>query len=247
MKKKPNVLLINGSPRGEYGNTYLVTRAFIEGMGDIELREIPVYEANIQHCKGCLYCLTKRPGHCIIKDDDMEVILQDFLWADISIWSMPLFDFSIPSKTKALLDRMMPMFSVGMKIDETGAPMHPMLNTAYQSDNVLISTCGFPVAEHNYELMTEYMQRRFKNRYKGGITIPQGEIIRPDPASPSSPELKETIDDLMARVRSAGSYFRENGSLSEEIQTAMKKPLVPPDDYMDGINTIASMLQSNKN
>lgn len=45
MKNRPKVLLINGSPRGEHGNTYIVAQAFIKGMGDIELKEIPVYRA----------------------------------------------------------------------------------------------------------------------------------------------------------------------------------------------------------
>jgi len=246
MENRPKVLLINGSPRGDHGNTYIVAQDFIKGMGDIELKEIPVYSAKIQHCRGCQYCLTIRPGKCIITDDDMEAILQDFKWADICIWSMPLFDFSIPSRTKALLDRTMPMFSVAMHFDEDGFPTHPIRDPAYRSDNVLISTAGFPVAEHNFELLTGYMQRRFRSRYKGAVTMPQGELLRSDPSNPSSPELKDAINAYLEKVSEAGACFMKCGELSAEIQAELKKPILDPEDYMAGINAFAEALSDIK-
>jgi hypothetical protein len=56
---------------------------------------------------GCQYCLTNNPGTCIIGDDDMAFILQDFKWADITIWSMPLFDLSIPSLTMPTMSQIL--------------------------------------------------------------------------------------------------------------------------------------------
>jgi len=247
MKNRLNVLLINGSPRGSASNTYALARAFIRGMGDIELKEIAVYKADIQHCRGCQYCLTQQPGHCIITDDDMASILQDFKWADITIWSMPLFDFSIPSKTKALLDRLMPMFSVAMKIDEDGFPAHLYLDSSYRSDTLLISTAGFPVAEHNYELLTGYMQRRFRSTYKGAVTMPQGELMRTDPRDPMAAEIKTAIEEYLKKVSDAGSYFREHGELSAEIQEELKRPILNPADYMDGVNAVAAALTRQLN
>lgn len=243
MTDRLKVLLIDGSPRGKQGNTYLVSRAFIEGMGDIELKEIPVYMANIQHCRGCLHCLKKQPGYCSITDDDMAAILQDFLWADLCIWSMPVFAFGIPSKTKALIDRMMPMFSLSMDIDKTGSPVHPLLDPGYRSENLLISTGGFPVAENNFEPLVIYMERRFRDSFKGAITVPQGPLIRSDPNDPpQSPEEKEVVSRLLDKARAAGAYYIENRAFSKEILDGLKKPMIDPQDYINGTNEIAASL-----
>ena len=140
------------------------------------------------------------------------------------------------------VDRTMPMFSVAMHFDEDGFPTHPMRDPAYRSDNVLISTAGFPVAEHNFELLTGYMQRRFRSRYKGAVTMPQGELLRSDPSNPSPPEIKNAINAYLEKVSEAGACFMKCGKLSAEIQSELKKPILDPEDYMAGINAFAETL-----
>lgn len=47
------ILIINGSPKGDSSNTLKLTKAFVEGMGDHEIKEITVSKLNISACKGC--------------------------------------------------------------------------------------------------------------------------------------------------------------------------------------------------
>ncbi len=93
------ILVINGSPKGERSNTYQLTKAFLEGMGEsgeaVETREIAANRLNIRPCLGCFSCWNKTPGKCCIADD-MAGVIENMLWADVTIWSFPLYYFSVP-------------------------------------------------------------------------------------------------------------------------------------------------------
>jgi hypothetical protein len=56
----------------------------------IEIEEIQVNRLEIRPCLGCFSCWDKTPGKCCIQDDMREVI-QKLLWADVTVWSFPLY------------------------------------------------------------------------------------------------------------------------------------------------------------
>ena len=62
-----NILVINGSPKGEKSNTYRLTRAFLDGISAREVDQAPKIEVleinkmNIKPCLGCFSCFTKIP------------------------------------------------------------------------------------------------------------------------------------------------------------------------------------------
>lgn len=92
-----NVLVINGSPKGVKSNTYRLTTAFLEGMKqelqNIQTRELSSSHMDIKPCIGCFSCWNCTPGQCCIQDD-MSQVIQNLLWADITIWSFPLYYFT---------------------------------------------------------------------------------------------------------------------------------------------------------
>lgn len=51
-----------------------------------------------------LFLLERHTGKCCM-EDDMEQVIQDLLWADITIWSFPLYYFTVPGGLKNLIDR----------------------------------------------------------------------------------------------------------------------------------------------
>ena len=107
-----NILVINGSPKGTASNTYRLTSAFLDGMKQkiqaIQTKELSISHMNIKPCLGCFSCWSRTPGQCCIQDD-MQQVIQDLLWADITIWSFPLYYFSIPGSLKNMIDPQMPM------------------------------------------------------------------------------------------------------------------------------------------
>ena len=102
-----NILVINGSPKGERSNTWQLTKAFLAGMREsgeaLEIRELEAGRMNIHPCLGCFSCWNKTPGQCCITDD-MGQVIEKLLWADVTIWSFPLYYFSVPGPLKNLID-----------------------------------------------------------------------------------------------------------------------------------------------
>ena len=113
------ILVINGSPKGDKSNTYKLTKAFLAGIQEgaeeksnakgvpeakmvlegkagqrpkeaLEIEEIQVTRLDIHPCLGCFSCWDKTPGSCCMQDDMGEVI-RKLLWADVTIWSFPLY------------------------------------------------------------------------------------------------------------------------------------------------------------
>ena len=106
------ILVINGSPKGEKSNTWFLTSAFLNGLrqgsGELDTEILTLRNLQIKPCLGCFSCWNKTPGKCCIRDD-MDSVLKKYLWADLIIWSFPLYYFSVPGSLKTLIDRQLPM------------------------------------------------------------------------------------------------------------------------------------------
>lgn len=147
-----NILVINGSPKGERSNTYQLTKAFLAGMGEsgeaMEIQELTVKRLDIRACLGCFSCWSKTPGQCCIKDD-MGQVIERMLWADVTVWSFPLYYFWVPGPLKNLIDRQLPMVLPFMSEDggESGSGSHPARYDMSGKKTIVISTCGFYTAD----------------------------------------------------------------------------------------------------
>ena len=151
-----NILVINGSPKGGNSNTYRLTSAFLEGMKqgiqDIQTKELSISRMTIKPCLGCFSCWNRTPGQCCMQDD-MQQVIQELLWADVTIWSFPLYYYSVPGALKNLIDRQLPTLLPFMveKEGQVGSGNHPSRYDMSGKRTVVISTCGFYTAEGNYD------------------------------------------------------------------------------------------------
>ena len=110
MKK---ILLINGSPR-ENGNTRLLSEAFITKSiqkGNI-VKKYNIFDYDIKDCIDCDKCFTDEVP-CVI-EDDFNKLAEELVEADIIIFSLPVYFYSIPGHMKNFIDRLH-AFSVGNK------------------------------------------------------------------------------------------------------------------------------------
>ncbi len=218
------ILVLNGSPKGEKSNTYQLTKAFLDGMTEsgeaVEVQEMPVNRLNIRPCTGCFSCWNKTPGKCCIADD-MARVIENMLWADVTIWSFPLYYFSVPGPLKNLIDRQLPMVLPFMTEDggETGSGSHPARYDMSGKKTVVISTCGFYTAEGNYDgVLSLFDHICGKNQYTT-LFCSQGELFR-------VPELKQRTGEYLGYVRQAGKEYVK-GAISAEIQSCLNQPLFP--------------------
>lgn len=219
-----NVLLINGSPKGERSNTLKLSRAFIDGIErntDVTLEEVRLNSADIRPCLGCFSCWNKTPGTCVIRDD-MQGVLEKLLWADLTVWSFGLYFFQVPGRLKNLIDRMLPLVLPFMDSDsETGS--HPARYDMTGKRNVIISTCGFHTAKGNYGAVKEMFDHVFDGGAYEMICCGQGELFR-------VPELSARTDAYLRDVAAAGREYA-SGGITEKTRRALETPLYPKDQF----------------
>lgn len=200
-----NVLVLNGSPKLEKSNTYRLTSVFLEGMMQHSSQDVVTLHTRhlqIKPCLGCFACWNKTPGTCCLKDD-MADVLQKMLWADVIIWSFPLYYFGVPGPLKNLMDRQLPMVLPFMRDDaESGG--HPTRYDMSGKRHVVISTCGFYTAKGNYDGVNATFDHLCGKSKYTAIYCGQGELFR-------VPELHERTDAYLNAVRRAGFEFCSSG------------------------------------
>lgn len=211
------IFVINGSPKGNKSNTYQLTRAFLAGMKEsldaageaFEVEEIQVNRMEIRSCLGCFSCWEKTPGKCCIQDD-MSGVLQKLLWADITIWSFPLYYYTVPGSLKTLIDRQLPMLLPFMVENEVniGNGSHPLRYDMSSKRTVVISTCGFYTAKGNYDGVYSLFDHCYGKDCYTTIFCGQGELFR-------VPALSQRTGQYLGYVQDAGREYLTGGILPE--------------------------------
>lgn len=206
-----NVLVINGSPKGERSNTWKLTQAFLRGMekqlgeSAIEVRTVVVRDASIKPCLGCFSCWKSEQGTCCLHDD-MAHIIESRVWADVCIWSFPLYYFTVPGPLKNLIDRQLPMTLPFMveRADGLGSGSHPSRYNMAGKRNVIISTCGFYSAKGNYDGVFSLFDHMCGKGNYDAVLCGQGELFR-------VPELAERTNEYLRVVEQAGTEYASGG------------------------------------
>lgn len=220
------ILVINGSPKGSRSNTYKLTKAFLEGMKaemaneTFEVEEMQVNQLDIHPCLGCFSCWSKTPGSCCMQDD-MQQVIQKQLWADIILWSFPLYYFTVPGGLKNLIDRQLPMVLPFMEEDETGtgSGSHPSRYDMSGKKTVVISTCGFYTAKGNYDGVYSLFDHVCGKDAYTAVVCGQGELFR-------FPELSQRTNEYLGYVTEAGKEYA-GGQISSETRSKLEELLYP--------------------
>lgn len=228
------ILIINGSPKGSKSNSYRLTQAFLEGMKrgisgrnrgeEVLVEDIAAGRLDIRPCLGCFSCWDKTPGKCCIEDDMAEVI-EKLLWADVTIWSFPLYYYSVPGGLKNLIDRQLPMELPFMteREDGVGNGSHPPRYDMSGKKTVVISTCGFYTAEGNYDgVMSLFDHMCGKDSYTA-VFCGQGELFRVR-------EVSKRTGEYLEYVKQAGEEYM-TGGIAEETRAKLDGLLYPKEVF----------------
>lgn len=109
------ITVITGSPRKK-GNSFAMTEAFIkeaEKHGNTVRR----FDAAFMKIGGCHACMTcYKTGKACSFDDDFNIIAPAILEADVVVFSMPVYWYSIPSQIKGVIDRLFSLVVGGKDI-----------------------------------------------------------------------------------------------------------------------------------
>lgn len=102
MKK---IVVITGSPRDK-GNSLAMTEAFISAVS-AKGHSVKRYDAarlNLSGCRACQTCFST--GNACTFDDDFNTMAPDILDADVVVFSMPVYWYSIPAQIKCVIDKL---------------------------------------------------------------------------------------------------------------------------------------------
>ena len=103
MSKK--VLVITGSPR-KNGNSFAMTESFIRA-AEAKGYTVTRFDAAMMQVGGCRACETcYKTGKPCSFDDDFNRIAPAVLEADVLVFTMPVYWYSIPAQIKAVIDRL---------------------------------------------------------------------------------------------------------------------------------------------
>ncbi len=99
------VLVWEGSVRKD-GNTALLARAFADGAGlhhDVEMLSVADYR--VHPCVGCNGCYSAEAHRCVQRDD-MAVIYDKLMEADVLVLASPVYFYGISAQLKTWVDRL---------------------------------------------------------------------------------------------------------------------------------------------
>lgn len=222
-----NILLINGSPKGERSNTLRLSNAFLDGVCDAlaatppSIRRLDVSKLDIRPCLGCFSCWKNTPGQCCIRDD-MRDVLNALLWADLTVWSFPLYYFNLPGKLKTLIDRQLPL-TLPFMVSGAEGGSHPSRYDMSGKRTVLISTCGFYTPNTNYDSVTAQFDRMCGKGNYTTLFCGEGELFR-------VPELSSRTDAYLAVVKRAGREYA-CGGIHADTDAQLHELLFPRDVF----------------
>ncbi|KAF0133286.1 MAG: isf-10 [Candidatus Saganbacteria bacterium] len=232
-KKPDRVLVINGSPHQENGDTYFYLSALIGGLkkAGAEVELINIYNKNlkIEPCDGCLACWRRTDGVCVIKDD-ANMLLDKVAKAYLTIYALPLYVESVPAKLKAFLDRNF-IFLLPYMMPYHGFTRHPGRERKEQY-LALFSVSGFPEIEH-FKSLVEMFKGAARNSHKPLIAA----ILRPGAEGLySNPFCYKGLREILASLEQAGQELVEKGKVSQNILKSIAKNYLPLKTWREGAN-----------
>lgn len=96
-----NILILNASPRTD-GNTARLIEAFRKGLPeDCICEQMDLYSVLPMPCIACNAC--KMQDSC--RFSDLDELDEGIRQADVLVWAIPVYNYSVPSPAKAVLDR----------------------------------------------------------------------------------------------------------------------------------------------
>ena len=220
------ILVLNGSPKKK-SDTMVLTNAFLRGIeknGSHKIFVMNIFEMKISSCRGCFGCWQVKNKHCVI-DDDQNRILDLYPEVDLIIWSFPLYCFGMPSHIKAVLDRTIPLNQMKMEIVDGRTRHLPMVDFS-KIHTVVISGCGFPNYEHNFEGLSRQCDLCFGNLTK--IFVPETPLL-------NIPEAKPVTEPKVLAFENAGEEYAKNFSLSPETIENLQSLMISKEDYIRNI------------
>lgn len=226
------VIVLNGSPHMDKGNTALILKPFIEGMKEAgaDTRVYHTKSLNIKPCQGEYHCWFQKPGKCFL-DDDMSMLLPEIARADILVLATPVYVDGMTGPLKNLLDRLIPIGQPVIAL-HNGHSRHPDREGLKNGKLVLVSNSGFWEMD-NFDPLLAHVRAISKNlgrSFAGALLRPHGPALR------EMMEQGGPGDDVLKAAKEAGRQLVREDRISPETLRLISRELLPQRAYIDIAN-----------
>jgi multimeric flavodoxin WrbA len=227
-------IAINGSPRGQHGDTAMLLAPFIHGMEgagcSVELfyaRDLKVRSCNCVN----MYCWYKKPGSCCLKDD-MNLLYPRLWEADILILATPVY-IPLPGEMQNVINRLCPLMEPFLEFRE-GRTRARFRKDVKIRKILLVSTGGW-WEKGNFETVVKIAEELAETssvEFAGAVIRPHAFMMKQDGKLTSEGEA------VIEAARKAGKELAQNGAISQETLDAISRPLIPEGELRDVYNRL---------
>ena len=228
------VVVINGSPRAEKGNTSMILTPFIEGMVDAEA-DVELFYTQRLTIKPCncneMYCWFKKAGECCITDD-MQKLYPKLREASVLILATPVY-VPLPGDLQNMINRLCPLIKPCLEFHEgrTRARFHENVKI---NKIMLVSTGGWWEKE-NFGVLVHITEEFAKNAniaFAGAILRPHAFLMK------KGDKLTEDGKVILNEVKKAGNELIKEGRINKKTLETISRPLVPEEELRNRYNKL---------
>ncbi|MBN2180486.1 MAG: flavodoxin family protein [Sedimentisphaerales bacterium] len=237
------VVVINGSPKGDKGNTALILTPFIEGMKEAgaEVKIFYPVQMDIKTCRGEYNCWFRTPGKCF-QDDDMQKFLPELTDMEIFVLATPLYVDGMSGPLKNMLDRVIPIAEPVIELRD-GHCRHPGRINVKNGKLVLVSNCGFWEMD-NFDALLSHVRaigRNINMEFVGALLRPHGPVLEG--------MMKQGMDmsDIFDAAKDAGRQLVRDGKMSPDTLKTIGRDLLSKEQYLTIVNQFIKNALSQHN
>jgi multimeric flavodoxin WrbA len=227
------ILALNGSYRGEKGQTHAFLKLLFSGAREAgaECEEIALSKYKINRCLGCDTCHTA--DHylkCVYSDkDDTAALFAKIAAADLVIYATPVYVFGISSLLKSFLDRLYGISDVyQMNVTQSGLMFHHVEQAVCSKPFVSLVCCDNmeDLTPQNIQDYFKIFSRFMDAKQMGVLTrncvrffenVDQSEIRQ------NFPKIAEVVE----AYKQAGRELASSGYIRPKTQKRANQEIVP--------------------
>ncbi|MFH1446933.1 MAG: flavodoxin family protein [Chloroflexota bacterium] len=229
-----NVVVINGSPRKEKGNTTMILAPFIEGLtdagSDVEL--FYASQLKIKPCTcGSMQCWYRSPGECFLKDD-MQLLYPKLIAADILVLATPVY-IPLPGDMQNVINRLCPLIDPYLE-NRKGRTRARFRKDVRIQKIILVSTGGWWEKENfgTVVRIVEELAEVASVEFGGAILRPHAFAMKKDG------KFTKDGEEILKAVRRAGNELVNYGEMNNETLEMISQPLISEEDLRSMYNQL---------
>jgi multimeric flavodoxin WrbA len=165
------IITVLGSPRRN-GNTAKVLENIESLLRNIHIVErIDIISQDVRGCLGCSKCQENLNEPACVQKDDVPILFEKLLNADVIIYGIPLYGHCYSAQMKSFLDRHVAFFKVISGAEKSLPEIKSLIEGKHTA---LLVTCQGPV-ENNTDLIKELFVRHnlaAKTELVGNYIVP---------------------------------------------------------------------------